>query len=341
MPPLPVRTDLTQLRRRAKDLLRAAKAGDPEALARIRAVSDRVQLSSAQLALAREHGFAGWPRLKREVERREILTSRDLTRLRALLAEEPELARSTMEHWRDHERALPLAFMAMLRFDHERLGLPADLPGTGAVTRALLDAGAPVDGIPGDKETPLITAASYGDAEVAGVLIEAGADVNAKSAPDSGGVPGGSALLHAAVFGNTGVLDLLVEAGAQVESLEEAAAAGDVTDRLTPDAPLQARIRALVFAADHERLSVIDELIEAGTPVDAFDEVWGRQALRIAAQNGRAASVRRLLEHGADPNLRDREGLTALDWSRPGKRSLDGPGQVEVEAILAPLTQPA
>jgi hypothetical protein len=51
--------------------------------------------------------------------------------------------------------------------------------------------------------------------------------------------------------------------------------------------------------------------------------------------------VRRLLEHGADPNLRDREGLTALDWSRPGKRSLDGPGQVEVEAILAPLTQPA
>jgi ankyrin repeat protein len=338
MPPLPVRTDLAQLRRRAKDLLRAAKAGDSEALARIRAVSDRLQLSSAQLALAREYGFASWPRLKREVERREILTSRDLTRLRALLAEEPELARSTMEHWRDHERALPLAFMAMLRFDHERLGLPADLPGTGAVARALLDAGAPVDGIPGDKETPLITAASYGDAEVARVLIEAGADVNAKSAPDSGGVPGGSALLHAAVFGNTGVLDLLVEAGADVDGLEEAAAAGDVTGRLTPDAPLQARIRALVFAADHQRLSVIDELIEAGTPVDAFDEVWGRQALRIAAQNGRAASVRRLLEHGADPNLRDREGLTALDWSRPGKRSLDGPGQGEVEAILAPLT---
>ena len=340
MPPLPVQTNLEQLRRQAKDLLRAAKAGDPDALARIRPVSDRLQLSSAQLALAREYGFASWPRLKSEVERREILTSRDLTRLGRLLADQPELAGVNMEHWRDHEQAQPLGYIAMLRFDHERLGLPRELPGTGAVAQALIDAGAPVDGDPGDKETPLITAASYGDAEVAKVLIDAGADVNARSTMDSGGVPGGTALLHAAVFGMTDVLDLLVEAGAEVDSLEEAAAAGDVDGWLTPDAPLQARIRALVFAADHQRLPVIDQLVDAGTPVDAFDEVWGRQALRIAAQNGRAASVRRLLEHGADPNLRDRNGLRALDWCRPGRRYLDGPGHAEVQAILRPLTRP-
>lgn len=338
MPVLPVHTSLEQLRHQAKDLLGAAKAGDPEAVARIRAVSDPLQLASAQLALAREYGFASWPRLKREVERREILTSRDVSRLRRLLAEEPELARSKMEHWRDHKQALPLAYMAMLRFDHERLGLPGELPGTGAVAQALIEAGAPVDGDPGDKETPLITAASYGDAEVAKVLIEAGADVNARSAPDSGGVPGGTALLHAAVFGMTEVLDLLVAAGAQVHSLEEAAAAGDITGWLTPEASLQARIRALVFAADHQRLPVIDQLIDAGTPVDAFDEVWGRQALRIAAQNGRPASVRCLLERGADPNLRDKDGLTALDRCQPGRRYLDGPGHREVEAMLEPLT---
>jgi ankyrin repeat protein len=341
MPALPVRTNLEQLRRQAKDLLRAAKAGDADALVRIRAVSDRLQLASAQLALAREYGFPSWARLKNEVERREILTSRDLSRLRRLLDEQPELARIKMEHWRDHEQALPLGYIAMLRFDHERLGLPGDLPGTGAVAKALIDAGAPVDLDPGDKETPLITAASYGDAEVAKVLIDAGADLNVRSAPDSGGVPGGTALLHAAVFGMTDVLDLLVEAGAEVHSLEEAAAAGDVEGWLTPESPLQPRIRALVFAADHERLSVIDRLIDAGTPVDAFDEVWGRQALRIAAQNGRPASVRRLLEHGADPNLVDKDGLTALDWSRPGRRYLDGPGHAEVEAILAPPTRRA
>lgn len=341
MPPLPVRTNLEQLRHQAKDLLGAAKAGDPGALARVRAVSDRLQLSSAQLALAREYGFASWPRLKSEVERREILTSRDLPRLRRLLAEQPELARIEMEHWRDHERAQPLGYIAMLGFDHERLGLPRELPGTGAVAQALIDAGAPVDGDSADKETPLITAASYGDAEVAKVLIDARADVNARSAPDSGGVPGGTALLHAAVFGMTDVLDLLVKAGAEVHSLEEAAAAGDVEGWLTSEAPPQARIRALVFAADHQRLPVIDQLIDAGTPVDAFDEVWGRQALRIAAQNGRPASVRRLLEHCADPNLRDKEGLTALDWTRPGRRYLDGPGHAEVEAILEPLTRRA
>jgi ankyrin repeat protein len=335
MPALFPRTNLEQLRHQAKDLLRAAQTGDAEALGRIQAVSDRVQLASAQLALAREYGFASWPRLKREVERREILTSRDLGRLHRLLLEEPELARSKMEHWRDHRKALPLGYMAMLRFDAERLGLPGDLPGTGAVAQALIEAGAPVDGDPGDPETPLITAASYGDAEVANVLIEAGADVNAVSAPDSGGVPGGSALLHAAVFGMTDVLDLLVEAGARATSLEEAAAAGDLGDWLTPESDLQARIRALVFAADHQRLPVIDRLIEVGTPVDAFDEVWGRQALRIAAENGRPASVRRLVDHGADPNLRDDEGLTALDRCR---RSSDGAGHAEVVAILEPLT---
>jgi ankyrin repeat protein len=137
----------------------------------------------------------------------------------------------------------------------------------------------------------------------------------------------------------TDVLDVLVEAGAKVTSLEEAAAAGDVTGWLTPDADLQTRIRALVFAADHQRLNVIDQLIDAGTPVDAVDEGWARQALRVAAQHGRPASVRRLLERGADPNFRDQEGLTALDWCQPERNYPDGPGHREVDAILRPLTQ--
>jgi ankyrin repeat protein len=82
----------------------------------------------------------------------------------------------------------------------------------------------------------------------------------------------------------------------------------------------------------------IDQLVDAGTPVDAFDEVWGRQALRIAAENGRPASVRRLLERGADPNLRDREGRTALDWCRAGTRPVRSSGHEQVDAILRPLT---
>jgi len=337
MPDLPARPDLEQLRHQAKDLLRDARGGDAEALERIRARSERITLASAQLAVARSYGFPSWPKLKREVERRKILDDRDLGRLTELLAEDPKSATTSMEHWRDHPRgASPLGYVAMLRYDTST-GHWRDLPGTGAIAQALLEAGAPVDGEPGDRETPLITAASYGDPDVARVLIAAGADVDARSTDDSGGVPGGSALLHAAVFGMTDVVDVLVEGGARVDGIEVAAAAGSVDEWLA-DAPADARLRALVMAADHQRLDVIDALIDAGTPVDGVDEAFGGHPLRMAAANARPASVRRLLEHGADPNLRDDDGRTPFDLCWQGRRGDDRPERAEVEAILAPLT---
>jgi ankyrin repeat protein len=58
-------------------------------------------------------------------------------------------------------------------------------------------------------------------------------------------------------------------------------------------------------AADHQRLEVIGQLVAAGTPVNQADAEWGRLPLHVAAGNGRSASVRRLLAHGAEPNLRD------------------------------------
>jgi hypothetical protein len=70
MSELPGRPNLDQLRHQARDLLRAAAGGEPSALARIRALSERVSLSAAQLAVAREYGFASWPALHAEVERR-------------------------------------------------------------------------------------------------------------------------------------------------------------------------------------------------------------------------------------------------------------------------------
>src|SRR5438270_4276410 len=181
MPYLPAKPDLAQLRHQAKDLLRDANHEDANALARIQAVSRRLILSSAQLAVAREYGFESWAKLEREVERRETLNSRDLGRLSALLAEDPDLAVSRMVNWTDHRLgANPLNYVAMIGFDHERLGLLADLPGTGRVAAALIDAGAAVVGLAGDFETPLITAAGYGDAAVARVLVECGAELEAR-----------------------------------------------------------------------------------------------------------------------------------------------------------------
>jgi hypothetical protein len=70
MPELPDRPDVGQLRRQARDLHRAAAAGEPEAVDRIRRVSDRIALSAAQLAVAREYGYPSWPALRAEAERR-------------------------------------------------------------------------------------------------------------------------------------------------------------------------------------------------------------------------------------------------------------------------------
>jgi hypothetical protein len=74
MPELPDRPDLDQLRRQARELLRAATEGEPHALTRLRQVSERVTLSSAQLTLAREYGFPSWPALRTEAERRRRLS---------------------------------------------------------------------------------------------------------------------------------------------------------------------------------------------------------------------------------------------------------------------------
>ena len=70
MPQLTDHPDLAQLRRQARELLRAAAGGDADAIRRVRQVSEKTTLSTAQLALAREYGFPSWPRLKDEAERR-------------------------------------------------------------------------------------------------------------------------------------------------------------------------------------------------------------------------------------------------------------------------------
>lgn len=265
-----------------------------------------------------------------------VLRAGDVVALRSLLAAEPRRAATSMGPVPGHPRgASPLGYVAMLRYD-TATGVWGDVPGTGDLARALLEAGAPVEGEEGDSETPLITAASYGDAAVATELVAAGADLGARSSATAGGVPGATALLHAAVFGMTDVVDVLVAAGATPASVEEAAAVGDVSG-FVEDADEQARLRALVMAADHQRLGVLDVLVAAGTPVDAVDAVWGRQALRVAAQGGRDRSVAHLLALGADPLATDDDGATALDLCRAHRAQYrDQAAFDRVEQLLTP-----
>src|SRR6516225_2118584 len=78
---LPSRPNLEQLKNQAKDLLKHHKSGDVESLNRIRdshpnfsnATEQQLRavsfsLSDAQLVIAREYGFASWPKLKEHVD---------------------------------------------------------------------------------------------------------------------------------------------------------------------------------------------------------------------------------------------------------------------------------
>jgi len=78
-PQLPERPNLEQLKRQAKDLLRAAKSRDAASLARLRtlpafaqqrddALAASVALHDAQSVIAREHGFPSWTALVARVE---------------------------------------------------------------------------------------------------------------------------------------------------------------------------------------------------------------------------------------------------------------------------------
>jgi hypothetical protein len=70
-PRLPDRPSLEQLRKRAKQLLKQLRNGDPLANERLRnykpGVSDPI-LADAQFVIAREHGFESWPKLVQHLQ---------------------------------------------------------------------------------------------------------------------------------------------------------------------------------------------------------------------------------------------------------------------------------
>ncbi len=91
-PSLPARPSLEQLRKRAKDLLRAYRDRQPDALARLKAASSRysvlsdddlaelsLSLRDAQHVIAIEHGFDDWPSMRAYIEQKERATMIEMT----------------------------------------------------------------------------------------------------------------------------------------------------------------------------------------------------------------------------------------------------------------------
>jgi ankyrin repeat protein len=155
---------------------------------------------------------------------------------------------------------------------------------------------------------------------------------------------GRSPVQEAALNGHMDIVAILVDAGAvwehdQVDELIATAMSGDrdaVHQLLAGDAGLRERAierspDQLVGAAEQDSYDAVALLIELGFDVNARSRT---APLHEAAMRGNLAVIRLLLEHGADPNLRDTGyDATPAGWAEHHE-------QPEAYALLAALEQP-
>ena len=157
----------------------------------------------------------------------------------------------------------------------------AAMRGDAAEVRALIEAGADVNGALGDGMTALHWSAERGERDITALLLSAGGHVESTTRL------GGYRPLHlAAKGGHTSVIRALLEAGA-------IPGPGTTTGAVTP----------LHLAAASGSASSVAVLIEHGADVDQRETVWGQTALMFAAAEGRVQALRALLKGGADPDL--------------------------------------
>jgi ankyrin repeat protein len=93
----PVRPNLVQLKHQARDLLRAVRRNEPEAIALFREYrADAIdpataQLADAQFVLARSYGLPHWPRLVTACQMTDAIWRGEVDAVRALVARDPRL----------------------------------------------------------------------------------------------------------------------------------------------------------------------------------------------------------------------------------------------------------
>ena len=133
-----------------------------------------------------------------------------------------------------------------------------------------------------DGTSALHWAVHNDDVEVVGLLVSAGADVNAANRYGVG------PLQAACTSGNPQIVGLLVDAGADA------------------NAALPAGETVVMTCARTGSVAALERLIRGGADVNAAEHWRGQTALMWAAAGGHAESVALLLDHGADLQARSR-----------------------------------
>jgi serine/threonine-protein phosphatase 6 regulatory ankyrin repeat subunit B len=140
----------------------------------------------------------------------------------------------------------------------------------------------------------LFTAATYSSLEIMEYLLENGGDPNMPYESET-------ALVPAVMQGELAKVKLLVEHGADIEYIGEDGTKDTVID-------LAAR------TSNH----ILEYLLDQGALID-FQNRKGITALMNAISVGHVDNVKLLIERGADPTLKNREGETALSIAQAGK----------------------
>jgi len=182
-----------------------------------------------------------------------------------------------------------------------------------AAALLFLKAGIDPDSTDREGNTALMVASGNGDTVIVNALLKARASVDKRNPG------GGTALGWAAVAGHVEVVRLLLTRGPDAQSVEDsfvdAAAMGrrDVTalllERFAGNGKLLARaLRGtagsnFVVADENALVEVVRLLIQRGADVSAADDE-GWTALMLAAERGRGAMARLLVDSGADINHR-------------------------------------
>ncbi|GEM_PF-5737488 len=162
--------------------------------------------------------------------------------------------------------------------------------GHATVVRMLLERGADPDARRHDGETALSLAVTAGHATVVEVLLAAAADVNPRASD------GDTPLIEAAYAGHVAILCMLLDHGA------------DMTCRSGIDGST-----ALIWASYEGHTACVQALAEHGANVNEKDTGDGSTPLIWAAWGNHPNVVRVLLDHGADPSETNSSGETAAD----------------------------
>jgi hypothetical protein len=119
----PVRPDLEQLHRQAKEFLRAIHAGDSNAIAELREHNPEsidpadAKLADAQLVLARTYGASSWTRLVHTVRLADAIWRDDLEGVRELIMQNEALIHGQVLIRTDSNWGPPMTYAANLGRD--------------------------------------------------------------------------------------------------------------------------------------------------------------------------------------------------------------------------------